>query len=61
MKSDEKIVAEAVRMEYSEKDGKLFIVFEIKEEKYKQELRKNWADSNIEYKLINNFLVKEEE
>ena len=56
----DKIVAEAIRIEYSEKDGRLYIVFEVKDEKYKQDIKKNWTD-DIEYKLINKFLVKEEE
>lgn len=56
----DKIVAEAVRIEYEEKTGKLFIVFEVKDEKYKQDIKKNWTQ-DIEYRLVNKFLVKEEE
>jgi hypothetical protein len=55
----DKIVAEAVRIEYEEKTGKLFIVFEVKDEKYKQDIKKNWTQ-DIEYKLVDKFLVKEE-
>jgi hypothetical protein len=55
-----KVVAEAVRIEWEEKTGKLFIVFEVKDEKYKQDIKKNWAQ-DIEYKLIDKSLVLEEE
>lgn len=39
----DRIVAEAVRIEYEEKSGKMYIVFEVKDEKYKQDLRKTWT------------------
>lgn len=55
-----KVVAEAVRIEYEEKSGKLFIVFEVKDEKYKQDIKKNWTNE-IEYKLVDRLLIKEEE
>jgi hypothetical protein len=54
----DKVVAEAVRIEYEEKTGKLYIVFEVKDEKYKQDIKKNWTE-DIEYKLVDRFLVKE--
>jgi len=60
MKPNEQIIGEAVRIEYEEKTGKLFIVFEIRDEKQKQDIKKNWAD-DIEYKLIDKSLVKENE
>lgn len=53
----DKVVAEAVRIEYEEKTGKLYIVFEVKDEKYKQDIRTNWT-KDIEYKLIDKFLVQ---
>lgn len=56
----DKIVAEAVRIEYEEKSGKLYIVFEVKDEKYKQDIKKNWT-CDIEYKLIDRALVLKEE
>ena len=59
MKPNEQIVAEAVRIEFEEKTGKLFLVFEIINEKYKQDIKTNWTQ-NIEYKLIDKFLVKED-
>lgn len=52
------VVAEAVRIEYEEQTGKLYIVFEVKDEKYKQDIKKNWT-KDIEYKLIDKTLVKE--
>ena len=51
-------VAEAVRIEYEEQTGKLYIVFEVKDEKYKQDIKKNWT-KDIEYRLVDKFLVKE--
>ena len=56
----DKVVAEAVRLEYEEKTGKLFIVFEVKDEKYKQDIKKNWT-KDIEYRLVDKTLVKENE
>ncbi len=52
-------VGEAVRMEFEEKTGKLYLVFEIKNEKYKQNIKKNWTD-DIEFKIIDKKLVVEE-
>jgi hypothetical protein len=54
----DKVVAEAVRIEYEEKTGKLYIVFEVKDEKYKQDIKANWT-KDIEYKLVDRFLVQE--
>lgn len=55
----DKVVAEAVRIEYEEKTGKLFIVFEVKDEKYKQDIKKNWT-KDIEYRLVDKSLVENE-
>ena len=55
----DQVVAEAVRIEYDEETGKLFIVFEVKDEKYKQDIKKNWT-RDIEYKLVDRKLVKED-
>lgn len=52
-------VAEAVRIEVEEKTGKVFIVFEVKNEKMKQDIKKNWT-KDIEYRLIDKSLVEEE-
>lgn len=55
----DKVVAEAVRIEYEEKTGKLYIVFEVKDEKYKQDIKSNWT-KDIEYKLVDKYLVQGE-
>lgn len=55
----DKVVAEAVRIEYEEKTGKLYIVFEVKDEKYKQDIRANWT-KDIEYKLVDKYLIQGE-
>jgi hypothetical protein len=54
------VLAEAVRIEYEEKTGKLFIVFEVKNEKFKQDVKKNWT-KDIEYKLVDRQLVLDNE
>jgi hypothetical protein len=55
----DKVVAEAVRVEYIESTGQLFIVFEIKDEKYKQDIKKNWT-KDIEYRIVDKNLVENE-
>ncbi len=57
MKPDEEVIGEAIRLEYEEKTGRLFIVFEIKKEKLKQDIKRNWVQ-DIEYKIIDKNLVK---
>ncbi len=59
MKNFQKIIAEAVRIEFEQNSGNLFIVFKITDEKYKQDIKTNWT-KDIEYKLIDKFLVKED-
>jgi len=58
MNSTDQIVGEAVRVEYEEQTGKLYIVFEIRDEKHKQDIKKSWT-KDIEFRLIDKFLVKE--
>lgn len=53
----DKVVAEAVRIEYEEKTGELYIVFKVSDEKYKQDIKKNWT-KDIEYRLIDKSLVE---
>ncbi|HVY53447.1 MAG TPA: hypothetical protein VHA13_02895 [Gammaproteobacteria bacterium] len=53
----DEVVAEAVRIEFEEQTGKLFIVFEVKNEKYKQDIKKNWT-KDIEYRIIDRSLVE---
>ena len=60
MKSDQEIIAEASRIEYEEKTGKLFIVFEVINEKLKQDIKRNWTQ-DIEYKIVDKHLVMNEE
>ncbi len=57
MKSDEHVIGEAVRVELSEDNGKLYIVFEITDPQSKQDIKKNWT-KDIEFRIINRSLVK---
>lgn len=57
MKNYEKIIAEAIRIEYSEKEDKLYIVFEVIDPISKQNIKKNWAD-DIEYVLLDKKLME---
>lgn len=52
-----KVVAEAVRLEFEEQTGDLYIVFKIKDEQYKQEIKKTWTQ-DIEYRIIDRQLVE---
>jgi len=60
MKPDQEVIAEAVRIEYEEKTGQLFIVFEVTNEKLKQDIKKNWT-KDIEYKIVDKHLVINDE
>lgn len=53
------VVAEAVRVEVEEKTGKVFIVFEVKNEKLKKDIKTNWV-KDIEYRMIDRSLIAEE-
>ena len=53
------VVAEAVRVEVEEKTGKVFIVFEVKNEKLKKDIKTNWT-KDIEYRIIDRSLIEEE-
>lgn len=53
------VIGEAIRVEYEEKSGRLCLVFEITNEKYKQDIKKNWTQ-DIEYRIIDKNLVIEE-
>lgn len=59
MKPNEEILAEAVRIEYEEKSGKLFIIFEVKNEKFKKDIKANWT-KDLEYRLVDKNLVEGE-
>lgn len=56
---NKRILAEAVRIEYENKTGDLFVVFKVKDEKFKQDIKTKWVN-DIEYKLIDKLLVEEE-
>lgn len=60
MKNHEKLLAEAVRIEYEEKSGNLYIVFKVLDDKFKHDIKTEWT-KDIEYKLINRSLVSTEE
>jgi len=60
MKGYEEIIGEACRIEYEETTGKLFVVFEIKNEKQKNFIKTNWTN-DIEYRLIDRLLVIDKE
>jgi hypothetical protein len=53
-------LAEAIRIEVEEKTDRVFIVFEVKNEKFKQDVKKNWT-KDIEYRLVDKQLVLESE
>lgn len=55
----DEVIAEAIRIEYEEETGKLFIVFEVKGEKNRRDIKANWVD-NIEYRLVGKSLVLNE-
>ena len=52
------VVAEAVRIEVEEKTGKVFIVFEVKNEKLKKDIKTNWT-KDIEYRIVDRSLIEE--
>jgi hypothetical protein len=56
MKHNDEVIAEAVRIEYDEETGKMFLVFEVKSENNKRDIRKNWTE-DIEYRLIGKNLL----
>jgi hypothetical protein len=60
MKPNEKIIAELARVEYEEKSGKLYIVFEVIDPQSKQDIKDNWT-ADIDYRIIDKKLVLEEE
>lgn len=60
MKNFEKILAEAVRIEYEQKNGDIFIVFKVIDEKFKNDIKTNWT-KDIEYRLIDKLLVSKED
>ena len=59
MKNYEKVLAEAIRIEHEQDKDKVYIVFEVKDEKFKQLVKTSWS-KDIEYKLINKYLIESE-
>lgn len=53
-------IATACRIEYEEKTGKLFIVFEVTNPRYINLIKSNWVE-DIEYKIIDKKLYLNEE
>jgi hypothetical protein len=58
MKPNEHIVGEACRIEFDKTTGKMYLVFEIRDERYKNEIKKNWTHNGVEFRIIDKFLVK---
>lgn len=50
------ILAEACRIEYDEKQDKLYIVFEVKNLPFKQKIKKDWT-KDLEFVLVDKTLV----
>lgn len=55
-----KVVAEAVRIEYEEKSGAVFLVFEIIDEDFKKRIKKDWT-ADISLELDNKKLILKED
>jgi hypothetical protein len=60
LKNYEEVIAEACRVEVEESTGRVFLVFEIKSEKFKKDIRTNWT-KDLEFKLINKNLISKED
>lgn len=60
MKQYEETIATASRIEINENTGKVYIVFEIISEQWKERIKREWVD-DIEFKMINKKLVLEGE
>ena len=52
------VVAKAVRVEHEETSDKIYLVFEIVDEKFRKEIRDNWT-KDVDLKLIGKNLVKD--
>ena len=60
MKNFEKVIAEAIRIEYDEKTDSVYIVFKAIDENFKREIKTSWT-KDIEYRLIGkSLLIKED-
>ena len=55
-----KVVAEAVRVEFEEKSGSVYLIFEITDEDFKNKIKKDWT-VDIELELENKKLLLKED
>lgn len=55
----DKIVAEAVRIDFEKSTGRLFIVFEVTDPQMKQKIKSTWY-KEIYYRIIGKTLVQDE-
>ena len=60
MKNFEKALAEAVRIEYDEKNDSVYIVFKVVDENFKRQVKTNWT-KDIEYQLLGKYLLPKED
>jgi len=60
MKNYQEILAEICRIDIEESTGRVFLIFEVKSPKFKEEVKKNWTQ-DIEYKIIDKKLVLNDE
>lgn len=51
------VVAKAVRVEHEENSDRMYLVFEIIDEKFKKEIRDDWM-KDIELKIVDRKLVR---
>jgi len=57
MNITEQVVGEAVRVEYDKETGRLFIVFEITNEKQKKYIMDKWTN-DVEFSIMERKLIK---
>jgi hypothetical protein len=57
MNITEQVVGEAVRVEYEKETGRLFIVFEITNEKQKKYIMDKWTN-DVEFSIMERKLIK---
>ncbi len=53
-------VAEAIRIEFDEKSGAIYLVFELTDEDFKKRIKKDWT-ADIELELEDRKLILKEE
>lgn len=54
-----KVIAEAIRIEFDEKSGAIYLVFEVIDEDFKKEIKKDWT-VDIELEVKNKKLILKE-